>query len=146
MHPRVGGRTRAGSCKNVKVGQRHHILADEPESYGGTDRGLTPYQLVAAGLGACTAMTIRMYARRKGIALAHVSVDVTHDRVHAQDASNADTPLDRFTRRITLTGDLSADTRHRLLEIAEKCPVHKTLEGGATIVTELAPAAEAATP
>jgi len=143
---RVSEADPSGFLQDVQAGPRHHIHADEPESYGGTDRGLTPYQLIAAGLGACTAMTIRMYARRKRLSLSHVSVDVTHDRVHAQDAGSANTPLDRFTRRITLEGALAPETRDRLLEIADKCPVHKILEGGATIVTELAPRAEAATP
>ncbi len=134
-----------GFLQDVQAG-RHHIRADEPASYGGTDRGLTPYQLVAAGLGACTSMTIRMYARRKGMALDHVSVDVTHDRVHAQDARAPTVTLDRFTRLIRLQGDLLPDERTKLLEIANKCPVHKTLESSAEIVTQLAPEAEAATP
>jgi putative redox protein len=117
------------------------VAADEPESYGGTDRGLTPYQFLAAGLGACTSMTVRMYARRKGWPLSHVSVDVTHDRVHAQDAggaAGADAPLDTFTRRIVLDGDLTGAQRARLLEIADKCPVHRTLERSAEVRTELA--------
>jgi uncharacterized OsmC-like protein len=75
------------------AGPRHHVLGDEPKSYGGTDRGLTPYQFLAAGLGACTSMTVRMYARRKGWPLDHISVDVTHDKVHAQDAGNGMRPL-----------------------------------------------------
>jgi hypothetical protein len=69
------------------------VLGDEPKSYGGTDRGLTPYQFLAAGLGACTSMTVRMYARRKGWPLDHISVDITHDKVHAQDAGNGMRPL-----------------------------------------------------
>ena len=142
---RVAEADAEGFLQDVQAG-RHHIRADEPASYGGTDRGLTPYQLVAAGLGACTSMTIRMYARRKGMALDHVSVDVTHDRVHAQDARAPTVTLDRFTRLIRLTGDLLPDERAKLLEIANKCPVHKTLESSAEIVTQLAPEAEAATP
>jgi putative redox protein len=133
-----------GFLQDVNAGPKHHVMADEPESYGGTDRGLTPYQFLAAGLGACTSMTIRMYARRKKWPLDHVSVDVTHNRVHAQDAGVETGPLDRFTRRITLSGPLDAAQRARLLEIADKCPVHRSLEGGATITTELAQAAEAA--
>jgi putative redox protein len=134
-----------GFLQDVQAGARHHILADEPLSYGGTNRGLTPYQLLAAGLGACTSMTIRMYARRKGLLLSHVAVDVTHDRVHAQDAATPGTPIDRFTRRIRLEGDLDRAQQDKLLEIADKCPVHRTLERGADIVTELAPVAEAVT-
>ncbi|MBF9058828.1 alpha/beta fold hydrolase [Rhodobacterales bacterium HKCCSP123] len=133
-----------GFLQDVQAGVKHHILADEPFSYGGTNRGLTPYQLLAAGLGTCTSMTIRMYARRKGLPLAHVSVDVTHDRVHAQDAATPGTPIDRFTRTIRLDGGLTGAQRDKLLEIADKCPVHRTLERGADIVTELLPAEEAA--
>jgi putative redox protein len=126
-----------GFLQDVNAGPKHHVLADEPESYGGTDRGLTPYQFLAAGLGACTSMTIRMYARRKKWPLEHVSVDVTHNRVHAQDAGVDGGPLDQFTRVITLRGDLDDAQRERLMEIADKCPVHKSLEAGATIRTEL---------
>jgi putative redox protein len=135
-----------GFLQDVQAGPRHHLRADEPESYGGTDRGPSPYQLVAAGLGACTTMTIRMYARRKRMALDHVAVDVTHDRVHAQDAGTAGTPLDQFTRVVRLRGALSPQDRQKLLEIAGKCPVHKMLERGAQVVTDLAPEEEAATP
>jgi putative redox protein len=142
---RVSEADRDGFLQDVQAGAHHHILADEPQSYGGTNQGLTPYQLLAAGLGACTSMTIRMYARRKGLPLDHVAVDVTHDRVHAQDAATPDAPIDSFTRVIRLEGSLSAADRDKLLEIADKCPVHKTLERGARIVTELAQEAEAAT-
>jgi putative redox protein len=135
-----------GFLQDVMAGPVHHVLADEPESFGGTDRGLTPYQFLAAGLGACTSMTIRMYARRKKWPLAHVSVDVTHDRVHAKDADRNHAPLDTFRRVIRLEGELDADQRRRLLHIADRCPVHRTLEGGADIVTELVPEEEAATP
>lgn len=133
-----------GFLQDIMAGPKHYVKADEPESYGGTDRGLTPYQFLAAGLGACTSMTIRMYARRKKWPLDHVAVDVSHNRVHAQDAGVEIGPLDQFTRLITLTGALDADQRQRLLEIADKCPVHRSLEAGATIKTELSQAAEAA--
>ncbi|MFT5364670.1 MAG: putative OsmC-like protein, partial [Dinoroseobacter sp.] len=103
-----------------------------------TDKGLTPYQFLAAGLGACTSMTVRMYARRKGWPLDHVSVDITHDKVHAQDAEIGLTKIDTFTRILKLEGDLSTDQRTKLLEIADKCPVHKTLEQGARVETKLA--------
>jgi putative redox protein len=135
-----------GFLQDVQAGPHHHALADEPLSYGGTNKGLTPYQFLSAGLGACTSMTIRMYARRKGMALAHVSVDVTHDRVHAQDADGAGAKVDNFTRIITLEGDLTEAERTKLLEIADKCPVHKTLERSSTVTTQLATAAEAALP
>ncbi len=133
-----------GFRQDVFAGPKHHVTADEPESYGGTDQGLTPYQFLAAGLGACTSMTIRMYARRKKWPLEHVSVDVTHNRVHAQDAGVDIGPLDQFTRKITLKGRLDDDQRQRLLEIADKCPVHRSLEAGAKIKTELKPVAEVA--
>jgi putative redox protein len=142
---RVAEADRDGFLQDVQAGAQHHILADEPLDHGGTNRGLTPYQLLAAGLGACTSMTIRMYARRKGLPLDHVAVDVTHDRIHARDAATPDAPIDSFTRVIRLEGDLSRADRDKLLEIADKCPVHKTLERGARIVTELAQEAEAAT-
>ncbi|GAA4216861.1 putative redox protein [Sagittula marina] len=126
-----------GFLQDVMSGPHHHALADEPEAYGGTNRGMSPYGFVAAGLGACTSMTIRMYARRKGWPLESVSVDVTHDKVHAQDASGSESRIDRFTRRITLSGDLTQEERARLMEIADRCPVHRTLETGAQIDTEM---------
>ncbi|WP_370277442.1 alpha/beta fold hydrolase [Pontibacterium sp.] len=118
----------------------HHLIADEPASYGGSYLGPTPYQLVAAGLGACTSMTVRMYARQKQLPLEHVQVDVSHNKVHAQDCESCDQnggKIDRFERRITLTGDLTDEQRTRLLEIADRCPVHRTLEGEIEIKTEL---------
>jgi len=127
-----------GFLQDVHHGPAHHTLADEPLAYGGTNRGMSPYGFLAAGLGACTSMTIRMYARRKGWALDHVSVDVSHDKVHAQDAEGNGSPkIDSFHRAITLTGDLDADQRARLLEIADKCPVHRTLEASSRVVTVL---------
>ena len=127
-----------GFLQDVTSGPHHHALADEPASYGGTDRGMSPYGFLAAGLGACTSMTIRMYARRKGWPLDHVGVDVTHDKVHAQDAASAgEEKIDRFTRVIRLEGDLDAERRARLLEIADRCPVHRTLERHSRIDTRL---------
>ena len=127
-----------GFLQDIASGPRHHVLADEPVAYGGTNRGMSPYGFVTAGLGACTSMTIRMYARRKGWPLAHVSVDVSHSKVHAQDAEpGSRDKIDTFRREITLTGDLSPDQRQRLLEIADRCPVHRTLERSSEIVTVL---------
>ncbi len=129
-----------GFAQDISDGASHHLTADEPRSFGGTNRGLSPYGLVAAGLGACTSMTIRMYARRKGWPLEHVSVDVSHAKQHAADAEQAGgARIDRFERVITLTGALDPDQRARLLEIADKCPVHRTLERGAEVVTRAAP-------
>ena len=127
-----------GFLQDINAGPGHHVLADEPSAYGGTDRGMSPYGFLAAGLGACTSMTIRMYARRKGWPLDHVSVDVCHDKVHAQDAgSGGAAKADTFTRAIRLSGDLSDDQRQRLLEIADKCPVHRTLESSSVVKTHL---------
>ncbi len=134
---RVSEADAEGFLQDVNAGPKHHVLADEPVAYGGTGRGLTPYGFLSAGLGACTSMTIRMYARRKGWPLSHVSVDVTHDKVHAQDAGNGGHgKADTFTRIVRLEGDLSEDQRIRLMEIADRCPVHRTLERSATIVTK----------
>ncbi|MEM7319374.1 MAG: bifunctional alpha/beta hydrolase/OsmC family protein [Pseudomonadota bacterium] len=129
----------AGFLQDIQAGPRHHVVADEPVSYGGTDQGMTPYGFVSAGLGACTSMTIRMYARRKKWPLEQVNVDVSHDKVHAQDAgtAGADGKVDTFVRRISLSGALDQDQRARLLEIADKCPVHRTLEGSSHIETVL---------
>lgn len=127
-----------GFLQDIQSGPRHHLLADEPVAFGGTDRGMSPYGLLAAGLGACTSMTIRLYARRKGWPLDHVSVDVSHDKVHAKDAeAGTRAQVDRFSRVVRLEGDLDAEQRARLLEIADRCPVHRTLEAGATIQTSL---------
>lgn len=116
----------------------HHILADEPAKFGGTNMGLTPYGFISAGLGACTSMTIRMYARRKGWPLTGISVDILHAKEHALDAENAGQKVDHFERIIHLTGDLSEEQRNRLREIANKCPVHRTLEQSSTVTTRLA--------
>jgi len=124
-----------GFLQDIQSGP-HHLLADEPASFGGTNRGLTPYGLLSAGLGACTSMTIRMYARRKKWPLIGVSVDITHAKQHDPAAPN--NKIDAFQRIVTLQGDLDETQRARLLEIADKCPVHKTLEAGAKVETTLA--------
>ncbi len=127
-----------GFLQDISNQYGHHILADEPVTYGGTNKGLTPYGLVSAGLGACTSMTIRMYARRKGWALDHVHVDISHNKVHAQDADGSSgEKIDQFRREISLQGDLDSDQRARLLEIADKCPVHRTLERTSHVETVL---------
>ncbi|MFA8385557.1 MAG: alpha/beta fold hydrolase [Pelagibaca sp.] len=134
---RVSEADPAGFLQDVQAGP-HHLRADEPLAYGGTNRGPSPYGLLAAGLGACTSMTLRMYARRKGWPLKHVAVDVSHDKVHAQDAGTPTAAnIDLFRRRITVIGDLDAEQRLKLLEIADKCPVHKTLEASSRVETEL---------
>ena len=127
-----------GFLQDVSSGPFHHTLADEPLAYGGTNKGMSPYGFLASGLGACTSMTIRMYARRKGWPLEHISVDVSHDKVHAQDAETSkEVRIDKFLREIRLIGKLDEAQRARLLEIADKCPVHRTLEAGAKVETVL---------
>lgn len=127
-----------GFLQDIQSGPKHHTMADEPEAYGGTDKGMSPYGFVSSGLGACTSMTIRMYARRKQWPLTAISVDVCHNKVHAQDAGLAgDGKIDQFRRKIRLEGPLDQEQRARLLEIADKCPVHRTLEQSAHITTEL---------
>ncbi|MEM6564250.1 MAG: bifunctional alpha/beta hydrolase/OsmC family protein [Pseudomonadota bacterium] len=127
-----------GFLTDITSGDGHHLIADEPLAYGGTNQGLSPYGLLSAGLGACTAMTIRMYARRKGWPLKDVLVDVSHDKVHAQDAeTGVGDKIDTWRRWITVTGDLDIDQRTRLLEIADRCPVHRTLERSSKVITEM---------
>lgn len=135
---RVSEADPAGFLQDVNAGPYHHAIADEPQAYGGTNRGMSPYGFIAAGLGACTSMTIRMYARRKGWKLAHVRVEISHDKMHAQDAqAGSGDKIDRFQRDIYLEGALTQEQRERLLEIADKCPVHRTLERTSTILTKL---------
>mgnify|MGYP000091346183 CR=1 FL=1 len=114
----------------------HSWLADEPRAMGGDNRGPDPYEHLLAALGTCTSMTIRMYARRKDWPLEHIWVDVTHNKVHAQDAiTPTSANIDLFRRRITVEGALSDEQRQKLLEIADKCPVHKTLEVSSRVET-----------
>lgn len=105
----------------------HTFTADEPATLGGNDTGPSPYEFVMAGLGACTNMTLRMYAAQKGWSLTHVSTAVTHEKILAEDNLKRDV----FHRKIKLTGDLTDEQRLRLLEIADRCPVSRTLEGNA---------------
>lgn len=119
----------AGFAQEVVAG-RHRLQTDEPVSQGGTDTGPGPYDLLLAALGSCTSMTIALYARRKQWPLEEVTVRLKHSRIHAQDCSDCETKegmLDRIEREIVLTGSLSQEQRTRLLEIANKCPVHRTL-------------------
>ena len=130
-----------GFMQDVTAGPLFHALADEPISYGGTNKGMSPFQFLSAGLAACTSMTIRMYARRKGWPLDAIHVDVTHNKVHAQDCETCEGmegKVDHFNRDIHLSGALSDDQRQRLLEIADKCPVHKTLERKSMITSQIA--------
>lgn len=118
---------------------RHRWLADEPVAVGGDGAGPSPYQLLSAALGACTAMTLRMYANRKQWPLENVSVRLHHARVHASDCAECETRagrIDRIERRVRITGPLDATQRQRLLEIADMCPVHRTLRAEVQILTQ----------
>ena len=127
-----------GFLQDIQSGDNHYVQADEPVSFGGTNKGMSPYGFLSAALGACTSMTIRMYARRKSMPLSHVRVDVSHAKSHAADAqADAVQKVDVFSRQIYLEGDLTDADRQKLLEIADKCPVHKTLEQSSEVVSEL---------
>jgi putative redox protein len=124
----------------VNVRGRHLLAADEPQSYGGDDTGPNPYEYLVAGLGACTSMTVRMYADRKGLPLEGVSVTLRHAKVHAEDCTDCETKqgmLDRIEREITLQGPLDDAGKAKLMEIADKCPVHRTLHSEVWITTTL---------
>ncbi|RYC53038.1 bifunctional alpha/beta hydrolase/OsmC family protein [Flagellimonas olearia] len=128
-----------GFTTSMKVGN-HFMIADEPISYGGNDFGPSPYELVSAGLSACTAMTIQMYVKRKGWPLTNVEVHTSYKKTHAVDCENCEsegTKIDTFYREIQLTGDLDEQQKTRILEIADKCPVHKTLHSKTQVISKL---------
>jgi len=113
---------------------RHHLYADEPVELGGADLGPTPFEYLCAGLGACTTITLRMYAERKKWPAGKISVDVTH----AKEIHGDGLKRDVFTRVISIEGDLDEAQKSRMLEIANKCPVHRTLEAGSDVITRAA--------
>ncbi|MFI5614527.1 OsmC family protein [Amycolatopsis sp. NPDC051903] len=116
------------------------FTVDEPVSVGGDGSGPTPYDFLLGALGSCTAITLRMYADRKNIPLANVNIRLKHDRIHARDCERCDTEVgmvSRITREIELEGDLDDEQRAKLLEIADKCPVHRTLEHQIDVQTKL---------
>ena len=128
---------KTGFHTNVNAGA-HHMIADEPVSFGGTDRGPTPYEFLLAGLGACTAMTLRVYADRKQWPLEAAMVEMRSGRSHEQDCEKCETEkvsIGTIERRITLEGPLTDEQRDRILQIAERCPVKQTLERGIKVVT-----------
>ncbi|HEY4987856.1 MAG TPA: bifunctional alpha/beta hydrolase/OsmC family protein [Bradyrhizobium sp.] len=133
--------TRAGKFQQtVSIGP-HRMLADEPAAAGGEDTGPGPYDFLLAGLGACTSMTMRMYADRKALPLDRVTVTLKHGKIHAQDCAECETKdglLDQIDRVIAMDGALDAEQRKRLMEIADKCPVHRTLQSEIRIVTRSA--------
>ena len=126
--------------QSVSVGP-HAFIADEPAADGGADAGPNPYELLLASLGVCTSMTLMLYAQRKKWPLERVIVRLRHDRVHAEDCAKQEDPtcrLEHIERRIALAGTgLTAEHRARLKEIADRCPVHKTLTGKLDIRTQL---------
>jgi len=136
--------TLEGKFQQTVLAGKHRLFADEPESYGGMDSGPSPYDFLSVALGACTGMTLRMYADRKGLELGRISVEVSHGKIHTQDCTECDeaqkagnTRIDRFERRITLDGGVPAGLEVKILEIADKCPVHRTLEASSVVATKL---------
>jgi putative redox protein len=122
--------TRKGTFQQDIVSGSHHLIADEPKDVGGLDSGPGPYDLLLASLGACTSMTVRLYADQKKLPLKRVEVRLRHGRVYAADCAECETKeglIDHIERVITLEGDLTPEQRKRLMEIADKCPVHRTL-------------------
>ena len=130
--------THAGKFQQEILTGPHHLLADEPSSLGGMNSGPGPYDYLLAALGACTSMTIRLYADFKNIPLDNVLVRLKHGKIHAKDCETCDakvSKVDRIERFVTMEGPFDDDQRQKLMEIADKCPVHKTLSAGVEIVT-----------
>lgn len=122
--------TRGKLAQGIRFGATT-VVADEPGSEGGEDRGPNPYQLLLGALGACTAMTLQLYARRKGWPLEQVEVNLTHNRIHAEDCEECETRegfLDEIRKEIRVSGPLDDTQRERLLQIARRCPVNLTLQ------------------
>lgn len=137
--------TRDGKLQQQITVGPHRMLADEPASVGGADTGPNPYEFLLSGLGACTSMTMRMYADRKALPLERVTVTLAHRKIHAKDCEDCETKvgmLDEIERVIAIEGDLDAGQRQRLMEIADKCPVHRTLTSEIRIVTRTADGTE----
>jgi putative redox protein len=130
--------TRRGTFQQEIISGAHHLLADEPKNVGGLDSGPGPYDLLLAALGACTSMTLRLYADQRKLPLTRVEVRLRHDRIYAADCAECETReglIDHIERVITLEGDLDAAQRAKLMEIADKCPVHRTLTSEVRIRT-----------
>ena len=128
-----------GGLTQFVTARSHALVADEPVDVpGGHDDGMTPYDLLLAGLGACTSMTLRMYAKRKQLNVRHIAVELEHDKVHARDCETCEDQaqkIDRIVRRIRIDGDLTQQQQQRLLQIADMCPVHRTLTNQKEFVT-----------
>ncbi len=136
VHAQIGAE---GFYTQIRAGD-HGLIADEPKSLGGTNHGPTPYDYLLAGLGACTAMTLRMYAKRKGWPLEGADVALNHKKIHAEDCADCETKagrIDHIEREIRLDGPLNEEQRARLLEIADRCPVHRTLHSEVKIESRL---------
>ncbi len=136
----VVAQTLAGGFKTDVVAGDHRLVADEPASVGGENLGPTPYDLLSAALATCTTMTLRMYAEHKGLKLDSATAKVSHSRVHADDCKDCETgqgKIDEFQRELQFDGELSAAEQKRLLEIADRCPVHRTLENEIRVRTQL---------
>jgi putative redox protein len=128
-----------GFTTHIQAGS-HKWAADEPKEAGGNDEGPSPYDLLVSALGACTGMTINMYAKRKGYKLTNVTVYLSHNKVYIEDCLDCEknsTKIDMIEREIQLEGELTEDEKKRLMVIADKCPVHKTLTNGFTMKTKL---------
>lgn len=131
--------TKGKFTQEIIIGE-HHLIADEPILYGGNDLGPSPYDFLLAALGSCTSMTIRMYAGLKKLPLEKIIVKLTHEKTHIEDCVGCEktsSKIDRINRRIELIGTLTQEQRLRLLEIANMCPVHRTLTSKILINTEL---------
>ncbi|MDA8870024.1 bifunctional alpha/beta hydrolase/OsmC family protein [Rhizobiaceae bacterium] len=136
--------TLEGKFQHMVLAGRHRLMADEPTSYGGLDSGPSPYDFLSIALGACTGMTLRMYAERKGMELGRISVQVLHAKIHAADCEECDDAtkagggrIDSFERVITIEGGVDPALNDKLIEIAGKCPVHRTLEASSTVATRV---------
>ncbi len=132
--------TRTGKFQQEVAIGPHRLIVDEPPDVGGEDSGPSPYDLILAALGACTAMTMRLYAAHKGLPLERVSVALHHQKIHAADCADCETKegkIDRVERVISVEGPLDDDAKAKLLEIANRCPVHRTLNAEVSIPTRL---------
>jgi putative redox protein len=129
--------TAAGFAQTIQIGS-HHVEADEPVSFGGTESGPSPYDLLLAALGSCTSMTIGFYARKRRWPLENITVSLRHSRIHAADCEECETKegkIDRIELDVQLAGSLTAEQRAKLMVIAERCPVHQTLTSEINIKT-----------
>jgi uncharacterized OsmC-like protein len=134
-------RSLEGLTQSIEI-RDHRLTADEPKDAGGADAGPNPYELLLSALGACTAMTVRLYAQRKGWPLEAVEVALHHERIHAEDCADCETRdgyLDKITKELFFVGPLDATQRLRLAEIAERCPVQRTLQHEVIVEQRLLP-------